>query len=193
MSSRSRASSGRANSRPAWTCSVGPAFIAALTAYDQHTRDVLTPGTADPYQPYGGVAQMGLANRGVEASVRARLVERPGLGAELGLRAWGARNRVRNLDSPAWFTQTPTGISQVVRDGASLGAYTGAPGAPRARDYNGDGLVTSADAARALAASAPGAGHARRRRHRQPGCHAHPRVPISGLGRGSRSRCPPRG
>jgi hypothetical protein len=139
---------------------VGPAFTAALTAYDQHTRDVLTPGPADPYQPYGGVAQMGLANRGVEASVRARLVERPGLGAELGLRAWGARNRVRNLDSPAWLTQTRTGISQVVRDGAALGAYTGAPGAPRARDYNGDGLVTSAEAARALAEARQAAGNA---------------------------------
>lgn len=141
----------------------GRGVTAAVTAYDQRTRDALLP--AQPvfvnaviigYRVAPGV----LGNRGVEASLRARLVERPGAALALGLRAWANRDRVLALEAPPLVMPAVGGVDQVVRPGDALGALLGVPGSPRARDYDGDGRVTSQEAARARdeAVQAVGAG-----------------------------------
>lgn len=131
---------------------LGPALTARATWYDQRTRDALVPGPPVP-TIHGfvtpSIATASLRNTGVEVSAQARLVERPALGATLGLRAWAARNRVSGLDAPASFYGRPGAPYQTTRDGAPLGAFFGVPGAPLVRDYDGDGLVTGAEAARA--------------------------------------------
>jgi hypothetical protein len=142
---------------------LGPALDARLTVYDQHTSDLLflVPGFSSAnYAPVTWPATAGLRSRGVEAAVRTRLIERPGVGATLGVRAWTGRNRVVDLaGSPSFLNRF--GPQQILRDGAPMHAYFGRAAPPPARDYDGDGYIT-AEEVRRSAASADGVADAQR-------------------------------
>jgi hypothetical protein len=114
--------------------------------YRQRTTGVGVPRYAAPALGYSamvlGAADVG--NDGLEATLRARLVDAPRLGLTLGLQAWGNRNRVLAFDAPSIPMGRGDGTHRVVQPGRPLVAYSTQP-IVGFSDTNGDGVLAASE------------------------------------------------
>jgi hypothetical protein len=122
---------------------LGGRLAVSATVYDRHTTHILSFATTAPsFGPGVLISDSGaVTNKGVELALVAGIVRSPVVTWDVGLSAWGNRNRVVNAGSFPFRVGGGFGVSQPVQAGVPLGSFTGTP-ILGYRDANRDGVLS---------------------------------------------------
>ena len=113
----------------------------SATVYSRHSWSPLHFGSLG-VPPIDDTVEV--ANKGIELALGVSVVRSDNVAWEVGLSAWGNRNRVVSAGAFPFVLAGGGGVSQIVETGLPLGSYSGTPILGYA-DANHDGVLSPAE------------------------------------------------